>query len=197
MRIHFLCIALVISLLVAVPFSYAQTDASAVLQCQLSIDSAFSSLLKEKNRELEAIFSSSVPTADLLDESLDYLRETYDQLDGVCGVLRTGAQPIPFNLALSQNITACADKYFDVRQSMDLALYCDREKTEKLSALKDHARSFLMRDSKQEKATRIIEKYQETNLKLQGLSEDAIRFVQYIGKFNSAIGGVITKTCQQ
>jgi hypothetical protein len=189
---------------------FAQEE--AIPRCRDAIDSSlrsyvYGTLSEDATKDVElsdlgflnkiqSLYSTDNPTSGLIQQALIYLRETNTEMEKNCSVLRNNLR-IPIGLAYERRIIECADRDFTVDQSLNLSLYCGKQKTFYLDLVKDHVRSITIRDAQQKQASKIVKKYQELNKKLEGLSEAFVRMAQYITKFNAALGKIITGTCQQ
>jgi hypothetical protein len=214
------CSVAILTLLVCMLTPAAHATGEDLLNCRNSIDSAFRSYIygtlpeEESAEEVEqeqigflnkltSLYSTETPTSELVSEAIAYLREVHLEMDLVCAAFRNpqpgegGSFIIPSYVALEYRIVGCADKVFTTDESLNLALYCDKRVNYYMDFLKDHIRMVTLRSSQQKQATILVKKYQEMNKKLRKLSEDFVRMVQYIGKFNAALGQLITGKCQE
>ena len=180
--------------------------------CRNAIDSAFQSYvygtLSEDTAEeveldnlgfltkIQSLYSTDMPTSKLIQEAITYLRELNTEMEKSCSLLRNNLR-IPVDVAQSRRIVECADGEFNADEIFNLSMYCSERKTFYIDFLKDNIKSITLRDAQQKQASKIVKKYQEINIKLRTLSENFVRMVQYISKFNIALGKIITGTCQQ
>lgn len=192
----------------------ALAQGNDLLLCRNAIDLAFQSYiygtLSESSTEteevelddlgfltkVESLYSTDIPTSKLIQEAITYLRELNTEMEKNCSLLRNNLR-VPIELAQSRRIIECANREFTADETLNLSLYCSEQKTFYIDYLKDHIRSITLRDAQQKQASKIVKKYQEINIKLRTLSESLVRMVQYISKFNAALGKIITGTCQQ
>lgn len=197
---------------------FAQQEEDPITLCRDSIDNAFQYYLYgtvsgETSpedvvvddigflRKLDSLYSTDTPTRQLVSEATSYLRDLRKEMNATCSLLRNplgdGAFEISSVDALEYRVIQCAGHEFDVDQAFNLALYCDQRMNFYLNFVMDHVRLITLRSAQQKQASTIVKRYQEINKQLRDLSENIVRMVQFITKFNSALGHLITGSCQQ
>lgn len=213
----FVLSVLVITFVVPASFAYAQQEDPVTL-CKNAIDNGFQSYLYgtvtgEENskdvivddigflRKLDSLYSTDTPTRQLVSEAVSYLRRLHKDMNATCSLLRNPLGGDSFSIsatdALTHRIIQCSGHEFDVDKAFSLALYCDKRMNFYLNFVMDHVRLITLRSAQQKQSSIIVKRYQEINKQLRDLSENVVRMVQYITKFNSALGHLITGSCQQ